>query len=133
MSRLRGTPQAGVPRRDRGVREEPCTWSSGRRNPPRTGQQLLELGDLPNAELHIRQAEERSSHNPYVVDLRCTIALRLGDLETAGARSLFLNVSIRAASPTTAARPSNKHGVAPEAALEFAESANRKMRTPHSR
>ncbi|SEM05948.1 Tetratricopeptide (TPR) repeat [Bosea lupini] len=43
----------------------------------------FELGNLPKAEHHIQQAEERSPHNRYVVDLRCTIALRLGDLETA--------------------------------------------------
>ncbi len=43
----------------------------------------FELGDLPKAEYYIREAEGRSSHNRYVVDLRCTIAIRLGDLETA--------------------------------------------------
>ncbi|MEP0708910.1 MAG: TIR domain-containing protein [Parvibaculum sp.] len=47
------------------------------------GSCYFELGDLATAEAHIRQAEERSPHNRYIVDLRCTIALRLGDLETA--------------------------------------------------
>lgn len=44
---------------------------------------FFETGDLPAAEEHIRQAEQQSPHNPYVIDLRCTIALRLGDLPTA--------------------------------------------------
>lgn len=44
---------------------------------------FFETGDLRAAEEHIRQAELQSPHNPYVVDLRCTIALRLGDLPTA--------------------------------------------------
>lgn len=43
----------------------------------------FETGDLPAAEEHIREAEQQSPHNRYVVDLRCTIALRRGDLPTA--------------------------------------------------
>ncbi|MDR6309060.1 tetratricopeptide repeat protein [Pacificitalea manganoxidans] len=44
---------------------------------------FFELGNLPAAEEHILQAEQQSPHNRYVVDLRCTIALRLGDLPNA--------------------------------------------------
>ena len=47
------------------------------------GSSYFELGDLDKAEAHIREAEDRSPHNRYVVDLRCTIALRMGDLVTA--------------------------------------------------
>lgn len=43
----------------------------------------FELGQLESAEDHIGKAEAHSPHNRYVVDLRCTIALRLGDLQTA--------------------------------------------------
>lgn len=44
---------------------------------------FFELDNLPAAEEHILQAERQSPHNRYVVDLRCTIALRLGDLPAA--------------------------------------------------
>jgi len=79
----------------------------------------FELGDLPNAELHIRQAEERSSHNPYVVDLRCTIALRLGDLETAG-RALAILERVDPSGFADHRRSTFEQARgAPEAALEF--------------
>lgn len=44
---------------------------------------FFETGDLPAAGDHIRRAEQQSPHNRYVVDLKCTIALRLSDLPTA--------------------------------------------------
>ena len=43
----------------------------------------FESRNLTKAEHHIRQAEERSPHNKYIVDLRCTIAIRIGDMENA--------------------------------------------------
>lgn len=43
----------------------------------------FELGNLTKAEYHIREAEKGSPHNRYVVDLRCTIAIRMGDLDNA--------------------------------------------------
>jgi tetratricopeptide (TPR) repeat protein len=90
----------------------------------------FELGDLAKAEHHIRQAEDKSPHNRYVVDLRCTIALRLGDLETAG-RTLAI---LERVDPTGFAdhRRSTFEQArgAPEAALQYAEAANRKIANP---
>ena len=43
----------------------------------------FESGNLTKADYHIRQAEGRSPHNKYIVDLRCTIAIRIGDMENA--------------------------------------------------
>ncbi len=90
----------------------------------------FELGDLPKAEHYIRQAEERSPHNRYVVDLRCTIALRLGDLETAG-RTLAILERVDPSGFADHRRSTFEQARgAPEAALEFAESANRKIAHP---
>jgi len=89
----------------------------------------FELGDLPKAEHHIRQAEERSPHNRYVVDLRCTIALRLGDLATA---ERTLNILERVDPSGFADHRRSTFEQArgeSDAALEYAESANRKI--PH--
>ena len=43
----------------------------------------FESGNLTKAEHHIQEAERSSPHNRYIVDLRCTIAIRMGDLENA--------------------------------------------------
>ncbi len=40
----------------------------------------FELGDLPKANIHIKEAESIEPHNKFIVDLRCTISIRLGDL-----------------------------------------------------
>ncbi len=48
-----------------------------------------ELGDIEKANANIAEAESRSPHNRYVIDLRCTIALRNGDMDTA-ARTLTI-------------------------------------------
>jgi tetratricopeptide (TPR) repeat protein len=90
----------------------------------------FELGDLPKAEHHIRQAEQLSPHNRYVVDLRCTIALRLGDLETAE-RSLDILERVDPSGFADHRRSTFEQARgAREAALEFAESANRKIAHP---
>lgn len=39
----------------------------------------FESGDLPQAQAHIRLAEQSSPQNKFVVDLKCTIAMRTGD------------------------------------------------------
>ncbi len=90
----------------------------------------FELGDLPKAEHHIRQAEERSPHNRYVVDLRCTIALRLGDLETAQ-RTLDILERVDPSGFADHRRSTFEQARGePEAALKYAESANRKIAHP---
>ena len=43
----------------------------------------FEKGNMSKAEYHIREAEKRSPHNRYIVDLRCTIAIRMGDMDNA--------------------------------------------------
>ena len=43
----------------------------------------FESGNVSKAEYHIQEAEKSSPHNKYIVDLRCTIAIRRGDLENA--------------------------------------------------
>ena len=43
----------------------------------------FEIGNMSKAEYHIRDAEKRSPHNRFIVDLRCIIAMRMGDLENA--------------------------------------------------
>jgi tetratricopeptide (TPR) repeat protein len=90
----------------------------------------FELGNLSKADHHIRQAEEKSPHNRYVVDIRCTIALRLGDLETA---ERTLNILERV-DPSGFAdhRRSTFEQARGEfaAALSFAESANQKIAHP---
>ncbi|MDO9609874.1 MAG: tetratricopeptide repeat protein, partial [Brevundimonas sp.] len=90
----------------------------------------FEIGDLPTAEHHIRQAEERSPHNRYVVDLRCTIALRLGDLETAE-RTLTILERVDPSGFSDHRRSTFEQARGePGAALEYAESANRKIAHP---
>lgn len=44
---------------------------------------FFEMGNLLEAQEYIRQAEQQAPHNRYVVDLKCTIALRIEDLPTA--------------------------------------------------
>ena len=90
----------------------------------------FELGDLAKAEHHIRQAEERSPHNRYVVDLRCTIALRLGDLETAE-RTLEILERVDPSGFADHRRSTFEQARGdPGAALAYAESANRKIAHP---
>ena len=90
----------------------------------------FETGDLPKAEHHIRQAEERSPHNHYVVDLRCIIALRLGDLETAR-RTLDILERVDPSGFADHRRSTFEQARGePEAALEYAESANRRIGRP---
>jgi tetratricopeptide (TPR) repeat protein len=43
----------------------------------------FEDGNIRKAEVHIREAERQSPHNKYIIDLRCVIAIRLGDLTSA--------------------------------------------------
>ncbi len=90
----------------------------------------FELGDLVKAEHHIRQAEDRSPHNRYVVDLRCTIALRLGDLETAE-RTLDILERVDPSGFADHRRSTFEQARRdPETALKYAESANRKIAHP---
>lgn len=94
------------------------------------GSSYFELGDLSKAEYHIRQAEERFPHNRYVVDLRCTIALRLGDLETAE-RTLAILERVDPSGFADHRRSTFEQARGePDAALQFAESANRKIAHP---
>ena len=43
----------------------------------------FESGNDDKAEYHIGEAERSSPHNRFIVDLRCTIAIRIGDLDNA--------------------------------------------------
>ena len=89
----------------------------------------FELGDLAKAEHHIKEAEERSPHNRYVVDLRCTIALRHGDLDTA-ARTLDVLERVDPSGFADHRRSTFEQARGdPEAALRHAETANRTI--PH--
>jgi tetratricopeptide (TPR) repeat protein len=87
----------------------------------------FEIGDLQKAETHIRQAEERSPHNRYIVDLRCTIALRLGDLETAE-RTLQVLERVDSSGFGDHRRSTFLQACgSPESALEYARNAARKI------
>lgn len=90
----------------------------------------FELDELPKAEHHIRQAEERSPLNRYVVDLRCTIAIRLGDLGTAE-RTLDILERVDPSGFADHRRSTFEQARgAPELALKYAESANQKIAHP---
>lgn len=90
----------------------------------------FEIGNFLKAENHIRQAEEKSPHNRYVVDLRCTIALRLGDLDTAE-RTLTVLERVDPSGFADHRRSTFEQARGePEAALELAETANRKITHP---
>lgn len=41
----------------------------------------FERGEPDKADYYIKEAEAKSSHNKFIVDLRCTIAIRLGHLD----------------------------------------------------
>lgn len=91
---------------------------------------FFELGNLPAAEEHILQAEQQSPHNRYVVDLRCTIALRLGDLPAA---ERALEVLERVDSSGFAEHRRSTFEQAngnPDDALRFARIADQKIANP---
>lgn len=90
----------------------------------------FEIGDLHEAERHIRQAEERSPHNRYVVDLRCTIALRMGDLATAE-RTLDVLERVDPSGFADHRRSTFEQARGdPDAALRYARSAAQKIAHP---
>ncbi|WP_083483056.1 toll/interleukin-1 receptor domain-containing protein [Thauera sp. 63] len=91
---------------------------------------FFETGDLPAAEEYIRQAEQQSPHNPYVVDLKCTIALRLGDLPTAE-RALEILDRIDSSGFAEHRRSTfEQANGSPEDALRFARIADQKIAHP---
>lgn len=90
----------------------------------------FELGNLPKAEYHIQKAEEISPQNRYVVDLRCTIALRLGDMETAERTlNLLERVDPSGFSDHRRSTFEQARGQSNEA-LRYAEAANQKITQP---
>jgi tetratricopeptide (TPR) repeat protein len=91
---------------------------------------FFETGDLQAAEEHIREAEQQSPHNPYVVDLRCTIALRLGDIPTAErALKVLERVDYSGFAEHRRSTLEQANG-RPDEALRFARVADQKMAHP---
>lgn len=90
----------------------------------------FEMGDLPKAERHIREAESKSPHNKFIVDLRCTIAIRLGDLESAERTLEILDrVEMGGFAEHRHSTFEQARGD-PKRALSFAQSAIAKMSRP---
>ena len=90
----------------------------------------FESENLAKAEYHIREAEKGSPHNRYIVDLRCTIAIRMGDLDNAQ-RTLEILERVDASGFADHRRSTFEQARGDsQAALVYSRNANEKINRP---